>query len=76
MFKNKIKVFMIALFCFVFLGNVYAKSDTTYDELRKMIDIMEIIDNKYVEERENKDLVIGAIRGLVKTLDPYSQYMT
>lgn len=76
MFKNKIKVLMIALFCFVFLGNVYAKSDTTYDELRKMIDIMEIIDNKYVEERENKDLVIGAIRGLVRTLDPYSQYMT
>ena len=76
MFKNKIKVFMIALFCFIFLNNVYAKSDTTYDELRKMIDIMEIIDNKYVEERENKDLVIGAIRGLVRTLDPYSQYMT
>jgi carboxyl-terminal processing protease len=76
MFKNKIKVLMIALFCFIFLGNVYAKSDTTYDELRKMIDIMEIIDNKYVEERENKDLVIGAIRGLVRTLDPYSQYMT
>ena len=76
MFKNKIKVLMIALFCFIFLNNVYAKSDTTYDELRKMIDIMEIIDNKYVEERENKDLVIGAIRGLVRTLDPYSQYMT
>ena len=76
MFKNKIKVLITALFCFVFLGNVYAKSDTTYDELRKMIDIMEIIDNKYVEERENKDLIIGAIRGLVRTLDPYSQYMT
>ena len=76
MLKNKIKVLIIALFCFIFLNNIYAKSDTTYDELRKMIDIMEIIDNKYVEERENKDLVIGAIRGLVRTLDPYSQYMT
>lgn len=76
MLKNKIKVFTIALFCFVFLNSVYAKSDTTYDELRKMIDIMEIIGDKYVEERENKDLVIGAIKGLVRTLDPYSQYMT
>jgi len=76
MLKNKIKVLMIALFCFIFLNNVYAKSDTTYDELRKMIDIMEIVDSKYVEERENKDLVIGAIKGLVRTLDPYSQYMT
>lgn len=76
MLKNKIKVLIIALFCFVFLNNIYAKSDSTYDELRKMIDIMEIIDSKYVEEKENKDLVIGAIRGLVRTLDPYSQYMT
>ncbi len=76
MFKHKIKVLLIALVCFIFLNNVYAKSDTTYDELRKMIDIMEIIDNKYVEERENSELVIGAIRGLVRTLDPYSQYMT
>ena len=76
MIKNKIKVFIIALFCFVFLNNIYAKSDPTYDELRKMVDIMEIIDNKYVEERENRDLIIGAIKGLVRTLDPYSQYMT
>ena len=76
MLKNKIKVLLTALFCFVFLSNIYAKSDQTYDELRKMIDIMEIIDSKYVEERENKDLVIGAIKGLVRTLDPYSQYMT
>ncbi|MCR4663493.1 MAG: S41 family peptidase [Endomicrobiaceae bacterium] len=76
MLKNKIKVLITALFCFIFLNNIYAKSDTTYDELRKMIDIMEIVDDKYVEERENKDLVIGAIKGLVRTLDPYSQYMT
>lgn len=76
MLRNKIKVLIIALFCFIFVSNIYAKSDTTYDELRKMIDIMEIVDNKYVEERDNKDLVIGAIRGLVRTLDPYSQYMT
>ena len=76
MLKNKIKVLLTALFCFVFLNNVYSKSDTTYDELRKMVDIMEIVDGKYVEEKENKDLVIGAIKGLVRTLDPYSQYMT
>lgn len=76
MLKNKIKVCLTAFFCFIFIGNLYSKSDTTYDEFRKMIDIMEIIDSKYVEERENKDLVIGAIKGLVRTLDPYSQYMT
>ena len=51
MLKNKIKFLIIFLFCFLFINSVYAKSDSTYDELRKMIDIMEIIDSKYVEER-------------------------
>lgn len=55
--------------------NLYSKSDETYDTLRMMIDIMEIIDVNYVDETKPKDLVIGAINGVVRTLDPYSQFM-
>ncbi|MDD5021194.1 MAG: S41 family peptidase [Endomicrobiaceae bacterium] len=55
--------------------NLYAKSDETYDTLRMMIDIMEIIDTNYVDTTQPKDLVIGAINGVVRTLDPYSQFM-
>ena len=76
MLKNKIKVFFIVLFCFVFVGVTYCKSDSAYDELRKMVDILEIIDSKYVEEINNKDLVISAIKGMFKSLDVYSVYMT
>ncbi len=76
MLNYKIKIIISVIFCFVFFNiNVYAKSDDTYAALRMMVDIMEIIDNKYVENTQPKELVIGAIKGLVRTLDPYSQFM-
>lgn len=64
--------FIITIFA---SGNIYSKSDETYDTLRMMIDVMEIIDINYVDETKPKELVMGAISGIVKTLDPYSQFM-
>lgn len=70
------KVFFIVIFVLIVsFVKVYAKSDETYDTLRMMIDVMEIIDTNYVETTKSKDLVIGAINGIVRTLDPYSQFM-
>lgn len=70
------KFFIAALFItLISSSNLYSKSDETYDSLRMMIDIMEIIDVNYVDETKPKDLVIGAINGVVRTLDPYSQFM-
>ena len=76
MIDIKIKIIAVVIFCLFFLNiKIYAKSDDTYSALRMMIDIMEIIDKKYVEETQPKELVLGAIKGLVRTLDPYSQFM-
>ena len=76
MLKNKIKFLFVIVFCFVFINRVYCKSDSAYDEIRKIVDVLEIIDTKYVEEVDNKDLIINAIKGMVKSLDIYSRYMT
>ena len=76
MLKNKIKSLFIVAFCFVFINIAYCKSDSAYDEIRKIVDVLEIIDTKYVEEVDNKDLIINAIKGMVKSLDIYSRYMT
>jgi carboxyl-terminal processing protease len=54
---------------------VRAAVDKTYDQLRLLIDVMGLINEAYVEPRENKELLTGAINGMVKTLDPFSQYM-
>ncbi|MCL2335631.1 MAG: peptidase S41, partial [Endomicrobia bacterium] len=54
---------------------VLAASDETYDKLKLMVDVMEIIKANYVSETDAKDLAVGAIKGVVGTLDPFSQYM-
>ncbi|WP_413852793.1 S41 family peptidase [Candidatus Ruminimicrobium bovinum] len=73
----KIKKFiaLILTVSFIFSSNIFAASDETYDTLKMMVDIMEIVDKYYVDETKPKDLVTGAIRGMVQTLDPYSQFM-
>lgn len=53
---------------------VQAKGDA-YDELRAFSEVLSLIQKSYVDEVESKDLVQGAIVGMLKTLDPHSSYM-
>jgi len=55
-------------------GLVQAKSDT-YDELKAFTQALELIKRNYVEEPDTKELIQGAIRGMVSSLDPHSSYM-
>ncbi len=48
----------------------------TYDELRTFSEVLTQIQKHYVEEAKLKELVQGAIRGMLSTLDPHSAYMT
>lgn len=54
---------------------VRAAVDKTYDHLKLLIDVMNYIKDEYVEVKENNDLITGAIHGMVRTLDPFSQFM-
>ncbi|MCL1972464.1 MAG: S41 family peptidase [Endomicrobia bacterium] len=68
-------ILTVVLTLFFACANIFAAGDETYDKLRLMIDVMEIINVNYVTETNPRDLVIGAINGIVRTLDPFSQYM-
>src|SRR5579884_3258634 len=48
----------------------------TYEELKTFSEVLTQIQKHYVEETKVKDLVQGAIRGMLATLDPHSAYMT
>ncbi|MDR2191600.1 MAG: S41 family peptidase [Endomicrobium sp.] len=69
------KMFFYSAVLFLFSGVAFAASDETYDKLKLMIDVMEIINANYVAETNPKNLATGAIHGVVRTLDPFSQYM-
>lgn len=68
----------VALFVTGFVvGHQLANAKTdTYDDLRAFTKALELIRTYYVEEPDTKELIQGAIRGMVSNLDPHSSYMT
>ena len=55
-------------------GLVQAKSDT-YDELKAFTQALELIKRNYVEDPNAREIIQGAIRGMVSSLDPHSSFM-
>src|SRR3989338_1432958 len=49
--------------------------ESAYNQIRILIDIMEHIETNYVEDVDLKELVYGAAHGMVRTLDPFSQFL-
>ena len=54
---------------------VSALSNSTYEDLKVFTDVLGIIQKDYVEETKSKDLIYGAIKGMLETLDPHSAFM-
>ncbi|MBI5200857.1 MAG: S41 family peptidase [Elusimicrobia bacterium] len=52
-----------------------AAADRTYEQLKIIVDILDYIKENYVDEIETQKLIYGAASGMVKTLDPFSQFM-
>lgn len=47
----------------------------SYEELQLFTDVLTIVRKSYVEEVNLKDLIYGAINGMLETLDPHSSFM-
>jgi carboxyl-terminal processing protease len=56
------------------VSNVGAQSG--YEELRTFTEVLTLIKKNYVDEVKTKDLINGAIRGMITSLDPHSGFMT
>jgi carboxyl-terminal processing protease len=48
----------------------------TYEELKTFSEVLNQVQKHYVDDTKPKDLIQGAIRGMLATLDPHSAYMT
>ncbi|MFW6369406.1 MAG: hypothetical protein ACOC0J_02370, partial [Myxococcota bacterium] len=51
-------------------------SSVTYEKLGIFTRVLGYVENNYVEEVDPADLVYGAIRGMLSTLDSHSAFMT
>ncbi len=46
-----------------------------YENLRVFTEVLSLVQSNYVEDVDTKKLVEGAIKGMLKTLDPHTSYM-
>jgi carboxyl-terminal processing protease len=53
-----------------------AQATVAYNKLKTFGDVLSVIQGSYVEEPSTDNLIQGAIRGMVQTLDPHSSYLT
>ncbi|MEE9239910.1 MAG: S41 family peptidase [bacterium] len=58
------------------LGNTSAKENSTYPQLRTFTEVLSLIEENYVSKVEGKQLIRGAINGMLRTLDPHTSYLS
>ena len=57
-------------------GKVYSQNiDKLYEKIDLFSEVLEIIQNEYVEDIDQAEAMDSAINGLLQSLDPYSAYM-
>ncbi|MBI5883496.1 MAG: S41 family peptidase [Elusimicrobia bacterium] len=52
-----------------------AAPDDTYEKMKLLVDVLDYIQQNYVDEPEVQKLVYGAAEGMIATLDPFSQFL-
>jgi carboxyl-terminal processing protease len=55
---------------------IAADSDKTFQKIKIFGEALSEIQKKYVETKDSKDLIYGAIKGMVNTLDPHSAFLS
>ena len=58
-----------------FFGDLAAKSDEPYEELKIFSDVIQLIEKEYVDDVAPKELIQKAIQGMVQSLDPHSSLL-
>ena len=71
----KKKIFIIIIF-FSLVSKSFATKETIYDKIDLFGEVLEKINNEYVEEIDQGKTMDAAINGILQSLDPYSAYMS
>jgi len=71
------KIFSL-FFCLIILFYIKIPvfSQETYDQLKIFTEVLDIIQKSYVETPKSKELIYGAIKGMLNALDPHSSFLT
>jgi len=69
---------IILIFCYnlFFLNNSYSAGNEIYNKIDLFGEVLEKINEEYVDEINQSESMDSAINGLLQSLDPYSAYMS
>jgi len=77
--KRVLLLILAAVLLSMYTGVVMAKrspfQNETYENLKVFTEVLSYVEANYVEEVDPNKLVQGAIRGMLRTLDPHSSFM-
>lgn len=66
---------IFAFVTFAISGIEQKKKDELYRQVQLFSDTLAIIQTDYVDEINSRDLIYGALKGMLSSLDPHSQFM-
>ena len=80
-FSKKALVLLAFLTVLILLGpygdsRVSAIDRNTYKNLKTFSEVLDMVEKNYVEPVDSDKLMLGAINGMIKSLDPHSSFMT
>lgn len=79
--KPRKPIVLLAAFIFLLVGWQGLKAKTSsespdiYQYLRLFSDVLNIVQDNYVDKTDSKKLMYGAINGMLRELDPHSSFM-
>ena len=75
--KNNFNLFFI-IFLSLFFSNLSfsANEESIYDKIDLFSEVLDKVNNEYVEEIDHSEAMDAAINGVLQSLDPYSSYMS
>ncbi|CAK8724231.1 Carboxyl-terminal processing protease [Candidatus Electrothrix aarhusensis] len=80
--KRKLLQLILLLLCITSAYPVYSatekgqKEAETYKHLETFANVLDLLQKHYVDKVESSDVLIGAINGMLNSLDPHSSYMS
>ena len=70
-------IYIVIIFFFFFLNKSFSTNNTKiYEKIDLFSEVLNKINNEYVDEIDQSEIMDAAIDGVLQSLDPYSSYMS
>src|SRR3954466_12092022 len=75
MIWRKLFVWVSIAFFAIFVGAVVTFADDKYQDLQLFAKVLNLVQQYYVEEVDVKKLLYGGIKGMLRELDPHTNFL-